>query len=239
MDFKNLISTLLIGIFSFLSCSAQNQSKHLFILSGQSNMVRLHPEETFLPSLQDALGSESIIVVKDAMGSQSIRRWYKDWNDPNGAVPDVRGDLYDRLLQKVRDSIKTQNIASVTFIWMQGERDARMQFSSVYEASLLGLYQQICEDLNRRDINMVIGRLNDFDMTNTKWPHWTKIRDIQIQVGNSNPRFVWVDTDDLNDGINSEGKAIQNDLHLSVEGYKILGKRFAEAALQLLKDNGY
>ena len=48
--------------------------------------------------------------------------------------------------------------------------------------------------------------------------------------------FAWVDTDDLNDGLNRKGKEIKNDLHYSAEGYKILGKRFAEACIRLIKE---
>ena len=116
------------------------------------------------------------------MGSQSIRRWYKDWKVPNGTIPESRGDLYDRLMRKVNDSIKNEKIASVTFIWMQGERDARTKFGEVYENSLLGLHNQISEDLKRTDVNFIIGRLSDFDMLNEKWTHWTRIRDIQMKV---------------------------------------------------------
>ncbi len=120
---------------------------------------------------------------------------------------------------------------------MQGERDARMKFAEVYESSLLGLHQQLSKDLNRTDVNFIIGRLSDFDMQNEKWPHWTKIRDIQVKVATSQPSFGWINTDDLNDGINKQGKTIKNDLHLSEEGYKILGERFALKAIQLIKDN--
>lgn len=227
-------TTLIILI---CSCKSKDQGKHLFILSGQSNMVRLEPEESFIPIIKSEFGNDNIIVVKDAMGSQSIRRWYKDWKAPNGTIPKSRGDLYDRLLQKMNDSIKNQTIASVTFIWMQGERDARMKFGEVYENSLLGLYNQISEDLKRTDVNFIIGRLSDFDMKNEKWPHWTIVRNIQVKVGNANSRFDWINTDDLNDGFNNKGKEIQNDLHMSVEGYKIMGDRFADKSIQLIKNN--
>ena len=53
-------------------------------------------------------------------------------------------------------------------------------------------------------------------------------------MSDSNSRFVWVNTDDLNDGKNRRGKEIKNDLHYSAEGYKTLGKRFAESALKLI-----
>jgi hypothetical protein len=84
-------------------------------------------------------------------------------------------------------------------------------------------------------MDFIIGRLSDFDMMNTKYPHWTLVREMQVKVGSSNPRFAWVNSDDLNDGFDRGGKAIQNDLHLSAKGYVTLGKRFAEEAIRLIK----
>ncbi|WP_430937432.1 sulfatase-like hydrolase/transferase [Saccharicrinis sp. 156] len=53
-------------------------------------------------------------------------------------------------------------------------------------------------------------------------------------VAESDTRFEWINTDDLNDGLNSKGLEIKNDLHMSVEGYKFMGERFAEKAIKLV-----
>lgn len=229
---KTLIYTSFLMVLFLVSCDS---GKHLLILSGQSNMARLDPNLSFIPTLEEEFGKDKIIVVKDAKGTEPISRWYKKAK-PNQNEPPI-GDLYDRLLTKVKDSIADTKIKSITFIWMQGERDARLGNASIYEESLLGVYQQLSEDLNRDDINFVIGRLSDFDMTNEKWPHWTKIRAIQEKVAESNPKFGWVDTDEFNDGLNSKGEPIQNDLHMSVEGYDLMGKAFAKEAIRLIKKN--
>ena len=71
-------------------------------------------------------------------------------------------------------------------------------------------------------------------MNNERYPHWTMVRDIQVKVAESNPRFEWVDTDDLNDGVNRRGREIEDDLHMSGEGYVIMGKRFAESSIELI-----
>ncbi|SMD42128.1 protein of unknown function [Aquiflexum balticum DSM 16537] len=230
--FLILANLILISesVFSF-----QIDGKHLFILSGQSNMEGLNPEESFIPILKDSLGGDKIIVVKNAMGGQPIRRWYKDRETIDGNSLIEKPDLYDSLMNLVNTVIQNENILSVTFIWMQGERDARESYGSVYEASLIGLYNQLSKDLGRSDVNFLIGRLNDFDLRNEKYPDWTVIRDIQVKVAESNPHFDWVDTDDLNDGVNREGQKIENDLHMSAQGYVILGKRFAEKSIQLIK----
>ncbi len=214
------------------SCTAKQEGKHLFILSGQSNMVGLKPEESFSPTVEAAFGKDQVIVVKDAKGGQPIRRWYRDWQAPAGKEIKARPDLYDSLMAKVPQAIQDESIASVTFIWMQGERDAREQLGEVYEHSLKGLYSQFSQDLGREDLHFIIGRLSDFDMQDEKYPHWTMIRDIQVKVAESDPRFDWVNTDDLNDGLNRNGKEIKDDLHMSARGYVTMGKRFAAKAIE-------
>lgn len=212
-----------------------SEGKHLFILSGQSNMAGLDPNESFTPTVEKAFGKENVIVVHDAQGGQPIRRWYKEWKPAEGDEPKATGDLYDRLMAKVHPAIAEEKMASVTFVWMQGERDAREEHGDVYAKSFLGLVEQLSADLERQDVNWVIGRLSDFDLENARYPHWTKIRDEQVRIAEASKRGAWVDTDDLNDGLNRQGKPIKNDLHYSAEGYKILGERFAASAVKLVE----
>lgn len=237
MKTTNLLLAFCTYLFLFQPCTAQEAGKHLFILSGQSNMVGLNPKESFIPTIEAEFGKGNTIVIKDAMGTQPISRWFKDWKSPNDSVPKEIGDLYDRLIKKVFDSISNQKIATVSFIWMQGERDARLKFGAVYEKSLLGLYSQLCTDLKRTDVNFIVGRLSDFGIKNENYSDWNLIRAIQMKVGESNNRFGWINTDDLNNGMNRQGKLIDNDIHMSLEGYKIMGKRFADKAIQSIKDN--
>ncbi len=224
----------MVTIF-LISCNS-NPGKHLFILSGQSNMVGLLPEESFTPALEAHFGRDKVIIVKDAHGGQPIRRWYKDWKPLQGNGPKAQPDLYDSLWIKIHTSIQKENITTATFIWMQGERDAREELGDVYEKSLVGLYDQLSADLERNDLNFIIGRLSDFDMQNEKYPHWTLIRDIQVKVAESDSRFGWIDTDDLNDGYNRKGEKIKNDLHMSEEGYIKMGKRFAKKSIQVIEN---
>ncbi len=218
--------------------SAAEKPNHLFILSGQSNMERLDPNDSFTPSLVAEFGEGNVTVVKDAKGGQPIRRWYRKWQPTRGDGPESTGDLYDRLIHKVNEASEGKTFSTVTFVWMQGERDAREKHGEVYADSLRGLLSQLAEDLGREDLNFVIGRLSDFDMANEKYPHWTMVREAQVEVAEADPRSAWVDTDDLNDGINEEGKFVRNDLHYSVDGYKEFGKRLAEASILLINQQG-
>jgi len=205
------------------------EGKHLFILSGQSNMAGLDPNISFTPAVEKEFGKENVVVIKDAMGGQPIRRWYKKWKPAQGDEPKAQPDLYERLMKKVSDAIEGQEIASVTFVWMQGERDAKEKHGEVYRESLKGVIDQIKGDLKRDDVNFVIGRISDFDMKDARYPHWTMVRDEQVKLAESDKRGAWVDTDDLNN------KGDKDDLHYTKDGYKTLGERFAEKAIALIK----
>jgi hypothetical protein len=198
----------------------------LFILSGQSNMAGLNPDLSFTPTVKKAFAGDEVIVVKHAVGGQPIRRWYKAWKAPAGTKvknADKPGDLFDVLMKQVAKASKGKNIDSVVFVWMQGERDAKEKLDEVYEASLRGLIDQVEKDLNRKDVHVVIGRLSDHLKGD---PAWDAVRAAQVKVAESNPRFGWVDTDDLN--------GPGNGLHYTKEGYVELGKRFADRSIELI-----
>lgn len=230
------VATLLaLGCVSPLN--AADKGKHLFILSGQSNMANLDPSVSFTPILEKEFGKERVTVVKDAQKGQPLSRWYKKWKPVQGDAPATTGDLYDRLMKKVNEAINDDEYTTVTLIWMQGERDAKDKQGEVYADSLRGLIAQFSDDLKRNDINLVVGRLSDSGLVGRSKSQWAMVRQAQVEVAEASPRGAWVDTDDLNDGKNAQGKLIQNDLHYSVEGYKMLGERFAQKSIDLIKKN--
>lgn len=234
-----VIKYILAALIAVSSISVAESEKHLFILSGQSNMAGLDPKLSFTPAVEEAFGAENVVVVKHAHGGMPIRRWYKNWKpaegyvSPDGSKPEAKGDLYDRLMKEVNPAIEGKEFTTVTFLWMQGEKDAKEMHGEVYAASLKGLISQLSEDLGRDDLNFVLGRLSDFE--GEKYVHWDIVREAQVAVAEGDPRGAWVNTDDLNDGVNKKGRELKDDLHYSVEGYKTLGERFAQSAIELIK----
>lgn len=228
MNRRQFLPLLLAQIFC-LAAHAED-SKHLFILSGQSNMVGLNPAVSFTPAVEKEFGKDKVIVIKDAHNGQPIRRWYKDWKPAEGrniAGNSEPGDLYDRLMSKVNPAIKDEKLASVTFVWMQGERDANELHGEVYGASFAVLIKQLEKDLKRDDVNFVLGRLSDMDMENKRYKHWTLVREEQVKVAETSKRGAWIDTDDL--------PMKGDNLHYNPEGCKTMGQRFADKAIELIK----
>ncbi len=236
MKSARILTAVLVAAFSAALKADEGMAKHLFILSGQSNMAGMDPEVSFVPTVEKKFGKENTVIVKDAVGGQPIRRWYKKWEAKNDTEAKQIGDLYLRLIEKVKAEVEGQELASVTFVWMQGERDAREMNTERYAEALAGVLMQVSDDLHHDQINLVVGRLSDFDMKNEKYPHWTKMRELQVKLVKARDNSAWINTDDLNDGKNRKGKEIKDDLHYSVKGYKLLGERFAEAAIKLVND---
>lgn len=209
--------------------------KHLLILSGQSNMVGMNQDISFTPAITKVLGENKVIVVKDAHSGQSIRSWAKTNHEfpppTTGRVPKVRGELYDRLMEKVKASIAGQPLKTVTFIWMQGESDLR---NTAYDAYLKELLEQLETDLAFKEINIVIGRISDAGIDGGKRREGIlTIRRVQQEFAEAHPRGAWIDTDDLND--RKDGEKVVNDLHYTKEGYEILGVRFSQKAIELIE----
>ena len=238
-----LILTLILTASIFAKAET-DQPVHLFILSGQSNMQGMDPETGFMTEATKLFGDEKVVYIKVAKGGQPICRWLEEWEtiateaglDENHRKRIHKGgevEFYQPILDQYEEMLKQHpKFASITFCWMQGERDAKMQWASVYEESLMGLYQQMSEDLGRDDIIFVVGRLSDNGIGKEQWD---QIRVIQVKVADSDDKFAWVDTDDLNDGKNRKGREIKDDLHYSSEGYRIFGERMAAEAIQRIK----
>lgn len=231
--------------------AAEPAKVRLFILSGQSNMAGLNPDLSFTPAVKQAFPQDEVIVVKHAQGGQPIVRWYKKWQPPASAtsdkgaaqkdaaqkdaaqkdaaqkdVPAKPGDLYDQLLAKVRAAVGEKRPETIAFVWMQGERDAKAGWHSVYADSMRGLVAQLRNDLQRPDTAFVIGRLSDH-LNGTEG--WDVVRKAQETVAASDPLGAWVDTDDLNN------IGDKQDLHYTKDGYVELGKRFAAKAVEVMQ----
>ena len=223
---------VILGMSGLLK--AEESGKHLFILSGQSNMARFKPVLWFTPGISEALGADNVIVSFHAQGGQPISKWYKEWKSGKGETDPGAGKIYDAMMEATKAKMESEKIRTVTFIWMQGEADSKAKNSDVYLASLNGLKKQLEQDLKRTDLNFIIGRLSDSgfyrrrDKKRVENPHWERIRKAQQAFADASQRAVWIDTDDLN--------GEKNALHLTKpEGYETLGKRYVKAAVELVK----
>ncbi len=219
--------------FALTESAPAKADKHLFILSGQSNMRSPVPE-SFEAAVSKVFGKDNVTVATFSAASQPIKQWYKNWTPPEGVdfqpkPGDLNGALYDKLLDTVRKKAGDQQFSTVTFVWMQGEGDGQAGWGAVYEKSFLGVIDQLKADLKRDDVRFVLGRINDHQ--NPKDGNGRAVvRVAQEKLGTENANGTWVNTDDLNTGINPWCGYETNGEHFPNPGYRVLGQRFARAA---------
>ena len=213
---------------------AQGAGRHLFILSGQSNMTG-SVKAGFTQRVQERYGAENAVVVISSRGGRGIRFWVEDYRQPGdrGLTPKKmtsNGEEYTRLIKTVMDTAKDESFDTVGFIWMQGESDANNRLSEVYEESFVKLVERLKKDLDRYDLYFVIGRINDYARSRPDNEHWRRVRESQVNLGKT-PGNAWIDTDDLNGG---DAEQPNGDIHFPRKGAVSLGQRFADKAVELI-----
>jgi hypothetical protein len=239
---RNIIG--LLGALAFasgltgLGAAEAEASGHLFILSGQSNMRQPLPQ-SFEEVVSKVFGEENVAIATFSVPSQPIRQWCKNWTPPEGAdfqpkEGEKNGALYDKLLENVRKKAGDRKFSTVTFVWMQGEADGQAGWGAVYGKSFLGIIDQLKADLQRDDIRFVLGRINDHKPNGQFSPGKAAVREAQVKLGEEHANGAWVDTDDLNAGINPWSVYEANGEHFPNAGYRTLGQRFARAACKLI-----
>jgi len=212
---------------------AADKPVHIFILSGQSNMAGMNPKAGFEQEAAKLFPDADVPYIKVAQGGRPIRLWVEQWNEiakKHGLKSTSDGTVYYEPILKQFQAIieKHPQPTSVTFCWMQGERDAREKLSAAYEEALATLIANLRRDLKQPEMNFVIGRLSDFGTD----AEWEAVRNAQVSLARKDPRGAWVDCDDLND--KEKAGKLRNDLHYTKPGYELLGRRYVRQAKALI-----
>ena len=234
-----LLTLLITG--TAIAKAETGQPVHLFILSGQSNMQGMDPETGFLPEANKLFKDDKVVYIKVAKGGQPICRWLEEWEDiakekgmdARHRERILKGEgvlFYQPILDQYQEMLKKHpKLASVTFCWMQGERDANGGADAAYKDALKQLIANLRRDLERPDMNIVIARIGDYALDR---PSIVAVREAQREIVSEDSRGAWVDVDDLNDR-EVDGK-MQSVVHYNKEGYVILGQRFARQGYALV-----
>lgn len=230
---------LVLAIASVGSLHAQAEpaakpGRHVFVLSGQSNMTPTL-SASFQKCVEQVYGKDKVLVSTTGHPSQPLKQWVKTWTPPEGMTdpkPESNGSMYDNLLQRVRHYLKAERPASLTFIWMQGEADSENRWASVYEKNFLTLVNQLKTDLGMDKIQFVVGRINDYWLQK---PDGQAMREVLMKLGDEHENGAWINTDDLNQGVNPWGGYSFIDGHFPPSGYVVMGQRFAKEACRLIQ----
>jgi hypothetical protein len=234
---KRLLNLVLAVAFALVVPAFADEAKtgkHLFILSGQSNMTGA-VRDAFSDRVQERFGKKNASVVMRMKSGRGIRFWVADYRQPadrgiSQKAMNSNGQEYKPLIEDALAAAKNQAFDSVGFIWMQGESDANNRLSETYEESFLKLVKQLKKDLVADSMYFVIGRINDYAKGRPDNGHWKRVRETQVKLGRSAGN-AWISTDDLNGG---DAAQPNGDIHFPREGAVRLGLRFADKAIELI-----
>ena len=99
-------------------------------------MQGMDPETGFLPEANKLFKGDQVVYIKVAKGGQPICRWLEEWTDIaekkgldakhiSRIHRDGKVEFYQPILDQYQEMLKKHpRLTSVTFCWMQGERDA-------------------------------------------------------------------------------------------------------------------
>jgi len=171
----------------------------------------------FAKDARAATGVPVGIIHGPLGGTNLFAQWQRDDTDH-----DNRGTLYGSLLHRAR--LQGYETPPVGFLWFQGESDAlSLRGTDNYRTDLLQLVAQLREDLGNPGLYFLNAQLGVY--TASDLGQWIAIQEAERQVAAMDDRAALVTTVD---------QPLADAIHFSVDGYKTIGARFAEAARALI-----
>ncbi|MBD3868551.1 MAG: hypothetical protein IFK94_10550 [Acidobacteria bacterium] len=170
----------------------------------------------FAKEMEAASGVPQAVIPGPLGGTNLYTQWQR-----NEADHDDRNTLYGSLLH--RALLQNDPNPPVGFIWFQGESDAGRS-TEQYETDMNRLIAQYREDLGNPDLWVLQAQLGTYQFQ-TDLEAWLSIQEAQRRVAAADPGTAVIPTAD---------QPRADSIHFSVEGYKNIGVRFAEAAREMV-----
>lgn len=159
-------------------------------------------------------------LIPCALGGSSLDMWQRTFADER-SVPS-EDTLYGNLIHRAR----TSEVQVKGVLWYQGESDAVDELSKTYLERFERFVSDVREDLSAPDLPFITVQLAS--TSNMDWAgedNWNRIREAQRLASERIPGIELVAAADL---------ARVDEIHISTEGYRVLGRRLAGAASRLV-----
>ncbi|MEY5048738.1 MAG: hypothetical protein RLZZ175_2097 [Bacteroidota bacterium] len=157
-------------------------------------------------------------IVPCAVGSTTVENWL--YNSNIGGV-----FLYNNLITRAKFANKFGKIIGV--LWHQGEQNGAPWVYNDYKFKLKSIFNNIRKDLNDPYLPIVAGELGDFYLSSLYYEYKNYIN---IDINSLKTELKNVGVASAN-GLVSKG----DNLHFNTESQHILGYRYAQSLLPLLK----
>lgn len=189
--------------------------------------------ETFGPEiglskiLKDSCCNDKFILIKYAINGASMWNWSPVYDENKAELTDHPefGNMYEVFKDLEYEITNKLDAEIVALCWMQGEGDARIDSAAhEYYDNFRMLINSVRKDFESPDLPIIYGMINPPKL---KYPMVDYVRSMQMKIDTSISNTFIIETDDL---MKNEDK-----IHYSSGGQLVLGERFGEQILSILK----
>jgi len=159
-----------------------------------------------------------ILLLPCAVGGSSIDFWLND-SIFNGV------HLKSNFMEKVELAKMYGTLKGI--LWHQGESDAFEDKIPVYESKLNKLFTFFRKYAGKDSLPIIMGELGSYPVSEKMKANWSSINEIIHQAASTDKHCSLVSTGDL--------KPKEDNIHFNSPSQRILGQRYADAYLKLMK----
>lgn len=180
------------------------------------------PGLSFAKTMLESQPGKIIGLIPCAVGGTSISKW-----QPGAYDSATKTHPYDDAVARAKIALKTGTLKGI--LWHQGEGDSGGKKYQMYARRFDSLLLNLSHDLgiNTTKIPIVIGELGPFYLTKYPDSHAPDLNAVLKEIPASHANIACVSTEGLTD----KG----DKTHFDTRSARELGKRYAEAMLQLQK----
>ncbi len=181
-------------------------------------VVGVGPGLSFAERVYSTRNKRNIGLIPCAVGGSGIDQWIAGVrHEQTGINP------YDAMIERVRVAQQSGKIRAV--LWHQGESDSSLEKSEVYEEKLRQFFVKLRKDLKLKETPIIMGELGHFYIA--KNPTAVQINKAMIHLASTERYLYYVSSEGLKD----KG----DETHFDSASAKILGERYAEKYLSVIK----
>lgn len=183
-------------------------------------VVGVGPGRAFGIAVAEAMPEITVGLIPCAVGGSAIAGW-----EPGGYDPPTKTHPYDDAMARAKKALEAGTLKGI--LWHQGESDASVERSAVYEQKLHELVERLRKELDDPNVPFIAGQLGQFP--ERPWTDGKKKVDQahrQLPDKVSNTAFVSAE------GLSHKGDQV----HFDAASAKELGRRYAKAYLGLVQD---
>jgi len=185
------------------------------------------PEVGVAEALNNEFSNDNFILIKYAIGGSSLLDWSPNYSKEKAEItgyPEF-GNMYNSLFAKIDSVMPGLNYEIVAFLWMQGERDARIpEAGKDYYNNFKQLIDSLRNDLNKPNLPIIYGKISP---PKSRYPALDTVLLAQLKINRDIENTYIIDTDDIETWADST--------HYSSNGQLKLGKKFGAKLVEILE----